>query len=155
PPLPLPPAPPPPPPPLPPPPPTLWLSEPTSMPPLDPGVLVANMDSDDGRPTSSAAPYRASAPRRGAILSCARLAGVSLNAQMPALPTFCCGWGGCASAEKPSCGPDGSSGFPGPSGPAGAFSLGLGAGAGNPGGTAVFPPARGIARAGTGTDGGR
>ncbi|PYS33872.1 MAG: hypothetical protein DMG14_30815 [Acidobacteria bacterium] len=57
-PLPLPPTPPPPlppPPAPPPPPPTLRFSEATLMPPLDPGVLLVNVERDDGRPTSSAA----------------------------------------------------------------------------------------------------
>src|SRR5258708_21023557 len=63
-PLPWPPTPPPPlpPPPPPPPPPTLRLSEATLLPPLDPGVLLANKEPAEGRPPSSAASRRASAP---------------------------------------------------------------------------------------------
>src|SRR6185312_17165470 len=91
--IPPPPAPPPPLPPL-PPPPTLWFSEAVFIPPLAPGVLVVNIERDDDRPTSSAAPTRASAPRRGATSSSAKLANFSLKARMPAFPRLVCGWDG-------------------------------------------------------------
>src|SRR5262249_7160494 len=129
-PVPLPPAPPPPfppPPPPPPPPPTLRLSEATLIPPLDPGVLLANIEREDGLPTSSAAIWRASAPRGTTTVSFATLAILSLNARMPAVfPTFGSGFG---SVGKPTSGPGGSSALPGLSGPAGAFGIGFRAGA--------------------------
>src|SRR5215471_21591441 len=122
----------PPPPPPPPPPPTLRLREARLMPPLDPGVSLVNRDRAEGRPTSSAATWRASAPRGATTLSCARLAILSLNARMPAFPTFCFG-----SVGKPASGPGGSSALPDRSGPAGAFGFGVGAGA--PGGDPASP----------------
>src|SRR5262249_22775592 len=110
----------PPPPPPPPPPPTLSLSQLTSMPPLDPAVLLVKRERAGGRPTSSAAMWRASAPRGTTTVSFAKLAILSLNARMPAFPTFCSGATG-----KPASGPGARSVLPGRSGPAGAFGLGL------------------------------
>src|SRR4029453_13462549 len=111
-----PPAPPPPvPPPPPPPPPPVRLREETLMPPLEPGLLLVKRERDEtGLPTSSAAPKRASAPRRGAILALDRLGNLSLSARMPTLPTLCCGVGSCVG--EPSPGPTGRAGFPGLSG---------------------------------------
>src|SRR5262245_19005749 len=102
------------------------------MPPLDPGVLLVNIERDDGLPTSSAAICRASAPSGTTTVSFARLAILSLNARMPAVfPTFGSGFG---STGKPTSGPGGSSALPGLSGPAGAFGIGFRAGAGDPAG---------------------
>src|SRR5262245_66542694 len=102
------------------------------MPPLDPGVLLANKERDDGLPTSSAAMCRASAPRGTTTVSFVRLAILSLNARMPAVfPAFGSGFG---SVGKPTSGPGGNSAGPGLSGPAGALSIGFRAGAADPAG---------------------
>ena len=85
-----------------------------------------------------AAMWRASAPRGTTTVSCARLAILSLNARMPALPTFGSGFG---STGKPTSGPGGSSAGRGLSGPAAALGFGFNAGAGDPGGDpASFVP---------------
>src|SRR4029079_18405277 len=108
------------------------LSEATLMPPLDPGALLVNIDRAEGRPTSSAATRRASAPSGTTTVFCAMLANFSLNARIPAFPTFGSGFG---STGKPTVGPGGSSAdLLGRSGPAGAFGFGFSAGAGAPAG---------------------
>src|SRR4029077_11070784 len=155
-PVPRPPTPPPPlpPPPPPPPPPTLRLSEARLMPPLDPGALLVNIERDEGRPTSSAATGRASAPGGATTVSCARLANFSLSARIAAFPTFDSGFG---STGKPISGPGGSSALPDRFGPGWAFSLGFSAGAAAPGGDPEIVPGGGRekARALTGISAGR
>src|SRR5260370_2227733 len=77
-----------PPPPPPPPPPTLRLTEAALMPPLVPGVLLANKERAEGRPTSSAATRPASPPRRTPTVSPPTPPTPSPYARTPPPPPF-------------------------------------------------------------------